>query len=111
MVSLAAQAAASRTFDEKTLRLSLAEIAKRSFGDGTTVNQALEEGWRQGVPLTMANGIATQSEVSRLREFRGRLALSETDPELPNPTVTRYHPLQSQNLVEQQFLVSGEITL
>ena len=39
MVNLAAQTAASHTFDEKTLRLSLAEIARRSFGDGNTVNR------------------------------------------------------------------------
>ena len=48
-VRLAADAAASNTFDEKTLRLSLAEIARRSFGDGATDNQALEEGWKQRI--------------------------------------------------------------
>ena len=75
MVHLAADAAASNTFDEKTLRLSLAEIARRSFGDGATVNQALEEGWKRGVSHAMADGIVTQSEEARLREFRDRLAL------------------------------------
>ena len=30
--------------------------ARRSFGDGATVNQALEEGWKQGVSHSMANG-------------------------------------------------------
>ena len=75
MVSLAADAAASHTFDEKTLRLFLAEIAKRSFEDGNTVNQALEEGWKQAVGHAMADGIVTQSEESRLWEFRDRLAL------------------------------------
>ena len=39
MVRLAASAAASHTFDEKTLRISLAEIARRSYGDGATINQ------------------------------------------------------------------------
>ena len=75
MVQLAAQAAASHTFDEKTLRLSLAEIARRSYGDGTTVNQALEQGWKQGVDHSMADGIVSQAEEARLREFRDRLAL------------------------------------
>ena len=75
MVQLAAQAAASRTFDEKTLRLSLAEIARRSYGDGTTVNQALEQGWKQGVSHAMADGIVSQAEETRLRKFRDRLAL------------------------------------
>ena len=34
MVNLAAEAARTHSFDEKTLRLSLAEIARRSHGDG-----------------------------------------------------------------------------
>ena len=77
MVNLAAQAAASRTFDEKSLRLSLAEIARRSYGDGTTVNQALEAGWKQGVGHAMADGILSQDEEARLREFRDKLALDD----------------------------------
>ena len=39
MVQLAAQAMTSRDFDEKSLRLNLAEIARRSFRDGATVNR------------------------------------------------------------------------
>ena len=39
MVQLAAQAMTSRDFDEKSLRLNLAEIASRSFRDGATVNR------------------------------------------------------------------------
>ena len=78
MVNLAAQAAASRTFDEKSLRLSLAEIARRSYGDGSTVNQALEQGWKQGVDHSMADGIVSQAEEARLREFRDRLALDSS---------------------------------
>ena len=77
MVSLAASAAASHTFDEQSLRLSLAEIARRSYGDGTTVNQALEQGWKQGVSHAMADGILSQAEEARLREFRDRLALDD----------------------------------
>ena len=38
MVSLAADAARSPNFDEKSLRLILAQIARRSFGHGTTVH-------------------------------------------------------------------------
>ena len=75
MVSLAPQAAASHTFDEKSLQLSLAEIARRSYGDGATVNQALEEGWKRGIDHAMADGIVSQAEETRLREFRDRLAL------------------------------------
>ena len=57
MVDLAADAARTNNFDEKTLRLSLAEIARSSYGDGATVNQALEEGWKRGVGHAMADGI------------------------------------------------------
>ena len=75
MVELVADAARTHSFDEKTLRLTLAEIAVRSYGDGATVNQAFEEGWKQGIAHAMADGILTQDEESRLREFRNRLAL------------------------------------
>ena len=78
MVNLAADAARSHTFDEKSLRLALAEVARRSYGDGATVNQALEEGWKQGLAHCMADGIMTQAEESRLREFRDRLALEDS---------------------------------
>ena len=85
MVSLAASAAASHTFDEKSLRLNLAEIARRSYGDGYTVNQALEAGWKQGVGHAMADGIVSQAEEARLREFRDRLALDACS-NAPQPT-------------------------
>ena len=42
MVNLAAEAARTHNFDEKPLRLTLAEIARKSYGDGTTANQASE---------------------------------------------------------------------
>ena len=44
MVELAAHAARSHEFHPNSLQVSLAEIARRSFADGSTVNQALEEG-------------------------------------------------------------------
>ena len=76
MVQLAADATRTRSFDEKTLRLSLAEIARRSHWDSATVNEAFEEGWKQGVASAMADGIVTQAEETSLRELRDRLALS-----------------------------------
>ena len=75
MLELAAGAARSHQFDEKTLRSSLSEIARRSFGDGNTVNQALEEGWKLGVGHAMSDSIITEDEEARLREFRNQLAL------------------------------------
>ena len=70
MVNLAAEAARTHSFDEKALRLSLAEIARRPYVNGANVNQALEAGWKQGVGHSMADGIMTQAEESLLREFR-----------------------------------------
>ena len=52
----------------------MSEIARRSYGNRTTVNQALEEGWKLGVAHSMADGILTQQEETLLREFRDRLA-------------------------------------
>ena len=75
MIHIAAEAAKTHVFDEKTLRLTLAEVARRSYGDGATVNEALEEGWKQGVAHSMADGILTQQEETLLREFRDRLAM------------------------------------
>ena len=43
MVELAADAARSQSPDDKSLRLSMAEIAHRAYEDGATVNQALAE--------------------------------------------------------------------
>ena len=76
MVGIAADAAKAHQFDEKSLRLSFAEIASQSHGDSATVNEALEEGWKRGVAHAMADGILTQAEEAKLREFRDRLALS-----------------------------------
>lgn len=46
MVTLAAEATRTHSFDEKSLGINLAEIAHRCYGDGASVNQALEEGWK-----------------------------------------------------------------
>ena len=83
MVELVADAVRFRAIHERTLRLTLAEIAGRSYGDSATVNQALEAGGKQGVDHSMADGILTQAEEAKLREFRDRRALanSGTDPE------------------------------
>ena len=75
MVQLAAQAAGTAEFDENQLRLTMAAVAQRSYADGDTVNQALETGWKLGVNHSMADGIITQEEEARLREFRDQLAL------------------------------------
>ena len=84
MVKLAAQAADSPDFDEGHLRLTLSAVAKISYGNADTVSQALEEGWKLGVDHSMADGIITQDEEARLREFRDQLALGDdtADPDV-----------------------------
>ena len=57
MVNLSSAAARSHNFDEKSLRLTLAEIARNSYGGGASVNQALGAGWRLGIDHAMADGI------------------------------------------------------
>ena len=83
MVQIAAQAAESPDFDESHLRLTMSAVARISYGNEDTVNQALEEGWKLGVDHSMADGIITQDEEAQLREFRDQLALgSDTaDPD------------------------------
>ena len=64
MVELAADAARTHNFDEKSLRPSLAEIASSSYEDGGTVNQAPEEGWKRGVGHAMGDGIVNSGTSS-----------------------------------------------
>ena len=78
MVELALDAAKSREFHANSLRVALAEIARRSFGDASTVNQALEEGWRRAVRKAAADGSITHEEKFRLRRFRDRLGLNRS---------------------------------
>ena len=51
-------------------------MAKISYGNEDTVNQALEEGWKLGIDHSMADDIITQDEEARLREFRDQLTLA-----------------------------------
>ena len=76
MVELAAHAAKSHEFHVNSLRVSLAEIARRSYGDASTVARALEEGWRRAVKQAKADGSITHDEEIRLRKFRERTGLN-----------------------------------
>ena len=76
MVHLAAEAAQSHEFHGNSLRVSLTVIARRSYGDASTVGRALEEGWRRAVRRLQADGSITHDEEIRLRRFRERLGLN-----------------------------------
>ena len=78
MVRLASGAARSHEFNPNSIQVSLAEIAKRSFGNGSTVARALEEGWRRAVRNAAADGSITHEEKFRLRRFRDRLGLNRS---------------------------------
>ena len=47
MVAISVEFARNHRFYEKTIRLSFAEIARRPYKDGATVNEALDVGWRK----------------------------------------------------------------
>ena len=76
MVHLAAEAAKSLQFHGNSLRVSLTVIARRSYGDASTVGRALEEGWRRAVRHAQADGSITHDEEIRLRRFREQLGLN-----------------------------------
>ena len=78
MVRLAHGAARSHEFNPNALRVSLTEIARRSFGDASTVAPALEEGWRMAVRKAASDGSITHEEEFRLRRFRDRLGLNRS---------------------------------
>ena len=62
MVRPAADAARSHEFHANSLRISLAEIARWSYRDASTVARALEEGWRRAVSHAAADGSITHEE-------------------------------------------------
>ena len=76
MIHLAADAAKSHEFDGNSLRVSLTAIARRSYGDASTVGRALEEGWKRAVRHAKADRSITHDEEIRLRRFRERLGLN-----------------------------------
>ena len=55
MVELAVDADRSHNLHEKSLRLPLAEMARSSHREVNTINEDLEEGWKQGIDGTNAD--------------------------------------------------------
>ena len=52
--------ASAHTFNEAALRQTLQAIAQRSRATGEDIEQALEEGFKQGVAHAMSDGIVTR---------------------------------------------------
>ena len=78
MVRLAGSAAGSHGFNPNSLQVTLTEIARRSYGDASTVAQALEEGWRRALRHATADGSITHEDEIRLRSLRDRLGLNRS---------------------------------
>ena len=79
MVALVVEAAGTADFSEPALLGELSAIAGGSFMDEEGVRAALAEGWRQSVKESLADGILTQDEEVRLRDFREQLAITEEE--------------------------------
>ena len=75
MTALARQAASTGEFNADALRRQLAAVAQRSFAAEDHVTAAIERGWEQAVAESLADGILSQDEEARLRDYRDRLAL------------------------------------
>ena len=77
MVEMVARAAGRPSFSEAALLDDLAAMAGQSFVDDDGIRTVIAEGWHQAVQEGLADGILTQDEEARLRDFRDRLAISE----------------------------------
>ena len=92
MRALASRAAASTGFNQATLYESLSAIAQRSWAGESDIQAAIVAGWNQAVSESLADGVLTHDEETRLREFRDGLALTREDTrasDLPRPVDAR----------------------
>ena len=79
MVALVAEAAGQSHFSEAALLGDLETIAVASYVDEDGIRAAIAEGWHQAVREGLADGILTQDEEVRLRDFREQFAITEQD--------------------------------
>ena len=77
MVDMVRQAAGRPDFSEAALLSSLSAVAVSSYIDDDGIRAVIAEGWHQAVQEGLADGILTQDEEARLRDFRDRLALHD----------------------------------
>ena len=75
MVSLVAKAAGQSNFSEAALMGDLGAIAAGSYIDDDGIRAAMAEGWHQAVREGLSDGILTQDEEARLRDFREQFAI------------------------------------
>ena len=77
MVALVADAAGQSNFSEAALLSDLETIAAGSYIDENGIRAAIAEGWHQAVREGLADGILTQDEEVRLRDFRDQFVLHD----------------------------------
>ena len=75
IVGLVSQAATTIDFNEVALRKTLESIAVRAWMSNRELNVAIAQGWRGAVGASLADGILTQEEEERLRNFRDRMSV------------------------------------
>ena len=74
------------------------EMSSLAAATGTAppVNQTLEEGRKQGIDHAIADGILTQAEETKLKEFHDRPPPTPDSPPLRNPrNQARIHPSET----------------
>ena len=79
MVALVVEAAGKPDFSETALRNDLSAIAGGSYVDDDGIRAVIAQGWRQAVKEGLADGILTQDEEARLRDFREQFAITEEE--------------------------------
>lgn len=79
MIALVADAAGESNFSEAALLSDLETIAAGSYIDADGIRAAIAEGWHQAVKEWLADGILTQDEEARLRDFRNQFAIDGQD--------------------------------
>ena len=77
MVALVAEAAGRPNFSEAALLGDLKSIAADAYISEGGIRAAIAEGWHQAVKEGLADGILTQDEEARLRDFRDQFALDD----------------------------------
>ena len=75
IVTLATDAAGKSDINEADLLDELSAVARGSFSADDAIGAALAEGWHQAVKESLADGLLTVDEETRLQDFRDRFAL------------------------------------
>ena len=76
MRSIAAEAAAGADFNKAALHGRLAAIAADCWASETDIEAAIATGWARSVKESLADGVLTREEETRLRDFRDQMAIA-----------------------------------